>query len=228
MYCVFTLVLLFQLLVPSYKFLLNQKDEEMRFKRKQIEHLLHALCQKYASLCGIYSATCGGVQFVPVSEDRVVKHSIDYSTDDIIVAGTPVMPVTDSHKLIKQDQLMCKAHFANANNGAFTFKDKVVFDYDFYEPYTDLMTVLSWCHVGLESLPDDFFARFRQMVYLQLGSSFQKMSRFIKLPKGIGQTEKLRVRGYLTKYYCKNLLYKTTSLLWPHFHKPVGQFYSIL
>ena len=194
MYVQFTgYMCLFQMLLPSYKYLLV--GEESQFSREQVETLLHMVCRTYASICGIYNATWGGVTHTPSTDDKTVKRSVKHEKDNILeINYEAATPVTDPHKMVKFFNLyMCKAHYNNAINSELVFKENEEFDYKYFEPYTDLLTTLTWSNVALQHFPEDVFTKFSELIYFNLGYASKTMTKLTKLPTGIGQAKKLRV-----------------------------------
>lgn len=176
-----------QLYLPSFKKMIP--DDSGRLSRQQIEQLLYSLLQTYASLCGIYSASWGGIQYSQTSEVKDIKRAIKHE-DKYLKHLTPE-PQLDPHVLIqKGDFAVCKAHLMNYGIVDNSFlKEGVDFKYEFFEPYMDHVTIFNWGYEGLEGLPEDFFKRFSNLVQFQL----EAMAKFKKLPEGIGSAKKLRV-----------------------------------
>lgn len=167
-------------------------DEEGKLSRGHIEHLLHNMIHVYASLCGIYAASWGSVQYSPMSDVRVVKKSIKHN-DHSLVPVTPEVQLSPHVLTQIGSSAVCKAHKMSYGVSISNQAADLQFKYDYFEPYMEHVTMFYWAHENLEKLPEDFFQKFSQLIHFQLGDSSSMLKKFKTLPEGIGSAENLKV-----------------------------------
>ena len=159
------------------------------FSRQQIELLLYNQLQMYASLCGIFCAHLGGIEYSEIYDDAGVLPKLIKHGDNHIVrfAGKPI---TENNILVRNTGIaVCKAHLMNVNVTEFVYPGSLTFSYDYFEPYFDHVTTFSWMHSKCTEFPSDFFEKFQQLQVFQLIG----MVSFESLPQGISKLEHLQV-----------------------------------
>ena len=171
-----------------------------------MEQLLYNLLQSYAALCGIYSAPWGGVEFAQEYNEDTVKQSILH--EDMHLTRFNGKPNTETEMLFKrQGFATCKAHCVNIGVSDNHYPEEVVFDYDYFEPYTDMVSMFFWSQSKMAVLPDNFFATFKNLQYFRIGQSDKMMVNFTSLPEGIEHVESLKVGYVLFKQICLPFVY---------------------
>ena len=165
------------------------------FSRQQIEHLLYNTLHMYASLCSIFNARLGGIEYSEIYDDagvvpRLIKHA---DTHIMRFAGKPI---TETNMLVKTTGMaMCKAHLMNIGVSESLYPGSLTFTYDHFEPYFDHVTTFSWMHSKVTEFPSDFFQKFQQLQVFQLIG----MVSFEELPLGISKLKNLQVSMKLSK-----------------------------
>ena len=159
------------------------------FSRPQIEHLLFNVLQTYTSLCGIYNAYLGGIEYSELNDNaglipRLIKH------DDKHIVKFAGKPITENNVLVKTTgTAMCKAHVMNVAVDEFKYPGSLKFSYDYFDPYFDHVTTFAWMHSKVTEFPSDFFEKFKRLQVFQLIG----MVSLEVLPQGISKVEGLKV-----------------------------------
>ena len=186
--------------LSSYKNLI--KGDSSGLSSSQVERLLYNMLQSYTSLCSIYNAAWGGVQFTPINDDRhEIKDAIRYKDEHI--KKFPGMPQTDVDALFKfnlhNKYAVCKAHCLNNDVTDVMLVEKdITFSYDYFEPYLKSVSVFNWSLTTLKELPGDFLEKFENLQYFNIGapwsSSYERhMGQLKSLPGGFNKAKSLQV-----------------------------------
>ncbi|XP_052813517.1 uncharacterized protein LOC128240741 isoform X2 [Mya arenaria] len=211
-----------RLLLPSYKNILVTEENEKEFTREQIETLLHRMLQSYASLCGIYSTTWGGIQCTKDSGEKKIKYSVQHADGKIVKRLSDMKADHESAKselseqsLVKAiDSFVCKAHYYSHSK---EMTDHMIsLDYEDFTPYAEFVTDFHWVHSSLETIPDDFFEKFPQLEKFKLGHLWERMPKIVKLPGGVNKAKKLRLIE-LTNLEIESLpedIFMSESVMW--------------
>ena len=178
---------LFQLYLPLFDAMIS--GDKALFTRQQIEHLLCNMLHMYTSLCGIYNARLGGLEYSENYDDAGVVPQLIKHDDNHIVkfAGKPI---TETNMLVKSSGVAtCKAHLMNTGVIESLYPGSLTFTYEHFEPYFDHVTAFSWMHCRVTEFPSDFFEKFQQLQVFQLIG----MVSFESLPLGISKLKNLQV-----------------------------------
>ena len=192
---------LLQLNLTSYNNLI--KGDSSGLSQNQVEKLFYNMLQSYTSLCGIYNAAWGGVQYTPTNEDRhEIKDAI--KNKDQYIRKFPGKPQTDADALFKftsyDKYAVCKAHCLNNDVTDVMLAEKdITFSYDYFEPYLKSVSVFNWSLTTLKELPEEFFEKFENLQYFSIGSLVvgNHMGRLTSLPGGFHKAKSLQVLQYL-------------------------------
>lgn len=192
---------------------------------------MHKLLRPYASLISIYAAQKGGIDFQDNPYNGTDKVEDLIKTQDNALVKFKGQPITDSKVLIKHMKMRCcKAHHIAINVNSDTYPADLTVNFDYFEPYSELVNAFAWDLPDLPSIPSDFFLKLQNLQYFSLERS--SLKEHTVFPKGLStcrtmktiHLENLGVTSlppdllnapWLESVQCRKLLVKELDLEWP-------------
>ncbi|XP_061180809.1 uncharacterized protein LOC133189455 [Saccostrea echinata] len=163
-----------QLLLPSHKSILPEKDIQS-FSRSEIEHMLFDVVHQFASISSLFAAQYGGLQNQsnPVSGTKSILQLSEGQCQPLIkYKGNPI---TDPSNLIQDGALcICKAHKISMATTDYDLESELDISYDLFHPYMENVNSVDLRITKKIAFPGDFFQKMPNLENFSITGCFLK------------------------------------------------------